>query len=235
MSATKMISLDRLSHFLSKMKEWCSANFVSKEAGKGLSSNDYTINEKNKLAGIEAGANLYVLPTANSSTLGGVKQGTNVTIDADGKISVTALEWQNITGRPTKVSDFTNDTGFIINTVDNLTNYYTKTTTYTKSEVDALISTVGRLEIVVVDVLPTASASTMNKIYLVPGSSPVSQNVKDEYITYRTGTEGSYVYTWEKIGSTEIDLSGYWSKTELTEATNAEVDNLFVEEQEVDK
>ena len=34
---------------------------------------------------------------------------------------------------PTKVSDLTNDSGFITNTVNNLTNYYTTANTYTKS------------------------------------------------------------------------------------------------------
>jgi hypothetical protein len=41
---------------------------------------------------------------------------------------------------PTKVSDLSNDSGFITNAVNNLTNYYKKTETYTKAEVDTLIS-----------------------------------------------------------------------------------------------
>ena len=65
------------------------AGKVDKEAGKGLSTNDYTIAEKTKLAGIEAGANAYTLPAATSSTLGGVKQGENIEIAEDGTISAT--------------------------------------------------------------------------------------------------------------------------------------------------
>lgn len=61
--------------------------FVRKEIGKGLSSNDYTAAEKEKLAGVAAGANNYVLPAPTASTLGGVKAGNNVTISADGTIS----------------------------------------------------------------------------------------------------------------------------------------------------
>ena len=38
---------------------------VDKEAGKGLSSNDYTNDEKQKLAGIEAGAQKHIAPTAD--------------------------------------------------------------------------------------------------------------------------------------------------------------------------
>lgn len=54
--------------------------FVAKESGKGLSTNDYTTTEKNKLAGIATNANNYSLPTASSTVLGGVKVGTNLSI-----------------------------------------------------------------------------------------------------------------------------------------------------------
>lgn len=57
-------------------------NKVDKVDGKGLSTNDYTTTEKNKLAGIEAGANAYSLPTASASTLGGVKIGTGIGISS---------------------------------------------------------------------------------------------------------------------------------------------------------
>lgn len=44
-------------------------NKVDKVTGKGLSTNDYTTTEKNKLAGIEAGANAYVHPDTHSATM----------------------------------------------------------------------------------------------------------------------------------------------------------------------
>lgn len=49
-----------------------------------------------------------------------------------------------------------------------------------------------------------ASATTMHKIYLVPtdGTTP---NVYREYITLHNGN----TYSWEKIGDTEVDLTGY--------------------------
>ena len=56
--------------------------FVAKESGKGLSTNDYTTTEKNKLAGIASNANNYSLPTASSTVLGGVKVGTNLSISS---------------------------------------------------------------------------------------------------------------------------------------------------------
>ena len=44
-------------------------NKVDKESGKGLSTNDYTTTEKNKLAGIAAGANNYVHPSTHPASL----------------------------------------------------------------------------------------------------------------------------------------------------------------------
>ena len=105
---------------------------------------------------------------------------------------------------PTKVSDLTNDSGFITNTVNNLTNYYTKTNTYTKSEVDSLIGSVSSLDIQIVQTLPTQDIST-STIYLVPKTASTNDNY-DEYIYVNN--------SWEHIGSTEVDLSNYYTKTQ---------------------
>lgn len=65
------------------------AQKVDKVEGKGLSTNDYTTPEKNKLAAIEAEANKYILPAATASALGGVKIGSNITLANGGTISIT--------------------------------------------------------------------------------------------------------------------------------------------------
>lgn len=59
---------------------------VDKEAGKGLSTNDYTTAEKTKLAGIAEGANKYVHPSYTAKTSGLYK----VTVDATGHVSAVA-------------------------------------------------------------------------------------------------------------------------------------------------
>lgn len=68
----------------------------------------------------------------------------------------------------------------------------------------------------VVQSLPLSG--TKGVIYLVAnsGSAP---NVYDEYIW--AGASGSEAF--EKIGTTDVNLSGYWSKSELVEMTNTEV------------
>lgn len=59
---------------------------VDNVAGKGLSTNDYTDAEKNKLAGIAEGANNYVHPSYTAKTSGLYK----VTVDATGHVSTVA-------------------------------------------------------------------------------------------------------------------------------------------------
>lgn len=71
------------------------ALFVAKEDGKGLSTNDYTSAEKEKLAGIAKGANNYTHPGYTPRTAGFYK----VTVDATGHISaVDAVTKSDITG-----------------------------------------------------------------------------------------------------------------------------------------
>lgn len=111
---------------------------------------------------------------------------------------------------------------FVTNTVNDLVNYYLKSETYTKTEVDTLIGAIQGFEYVVVSSLPTASADTMGKIYLVPSATSATHNVKDEYITLRVSMRASsFTYTWEQIGSTAIDLSDYVTEDALNTALSA--------------
>ena len=110
---------------------------------------------------------------------------------------------------------------FITKSVDDLVNYYLKSETYTKAEVQQLIAAVKQFTYQSVATLPTASADTMNIIYLVPSSDPQTQNVKDEYITIATTEQDVTTYAWEKIGSTEIDLSGYYTSAQTDAAISA--------------
>lgn len=65
---------------------------------------------------------------------------------------------------PTKLSELSNDVNFITNSVNNLTNYYTKTNTYTKTEVNDLINGITSMNVAVVQTLPTSgSYVTVNK------------------------------------------------------------------------
>lgn len=81
--------------------------FVAKESGKGLSTNDFTTTLKNKLNGIQEGANKYTLPIASAETLGGVKVGAGLeinpstgTLSATGGGTADAVSWNNVTDKP---------------------------------------------------------------------------------------------------------------------------------------
>lgn len=78
-----------LLYFWQKIKTLL-AGKVDVVSGKGLSTNDYTTTEKNKLAGLSN----YSLPTASSTVLGGVKVGTNLSI-AEGVLSAKDTTYGN--------------------------------------------------------------------------------------------------------------------------------------------
>ena len=127
---------------------------------------------------------------------------------------------------------------FVTRSVNDLINYYLKSEVYTQRQVDSLIETVSKLSYVVADVLPSASADTMYKIYLIPSSNPKLGNVKDEFFTIRTESHGEYVYYWEQFGSTSIDLDDYITTEELNTAlasytTTANLTELLSQKQDV--
>ena len=80
---------------------------------------------------------------------------------------------------------------------------------YTKAQVDYLINEIPKFDIEIVQSLPTQDISTTT-IYLVPnGDNPLSGNGYEEYIYINNN--------WELIGTTNIDLSDYYTKEEVDE------------------
>ena len=60
----------------------------------------------------------YTLPTASADTLGGIKVGAGLSINdgvlsANGGGTADSVDWSNVQNRPTALSQFTNDSGFI--------------------------------------------------------------------------------------------------------------------------
>ena len=112
---------------------------------------------------------------------------------------------------------------FITKAVNDLTYYYLKSETYNKTEVDAMVAAIQQFQLISVQTLPTASADTMNKIYLVPGTDPQTGNVKDEFITLEVTDQGTTTYSWECIGSTEISLDNYYTKSQTDNAISGAI------------
>ena len=77
-----------------------------------------------------------------------------------------------------------------------------------------------------VNSLPTTGEE--GYIYLVPhthaeGSTNTNPDVKDEYIWNTSASPAQ----WELIGNTDLDLSNYWSTTDLVALTTSEITNIW--------
>ena len=104
---------------------------------------------------------------------------------------------------PVNVSELNNDENYIKNTVDNLVHYYNKADTYTKTEVNGLISNIQKLTSQIVDELPMEDIDT-SVIYLI------KQDDTSAYMQYMY-INGAFA----ELGSTQVDLSDYYKKTEV--------------------
>ena len=62
-------------------------------------------------------------------------------------------------------------------------------------------------------VLPTASADTMGKVYLTP-SAQQGQNASDWWVTIYD-TQHDPIYYWKQVNTTSVDLSNYYTKSEV--------------------
>lgn len=78
----------------------------------------------------------------------------------------------------------------------------------TKQYVDTAINAVKQFEYQVVTELPAAAQATMGKIYLIAHTHNPNDGQPDSYDEFITVQSGS-TYKWERIGNTDIDLSGY--------------------------
>ena len=150
---------------------------VDKVEGKGLSTNDYTTPEKNKLAAIEAEANKYVLPAATASALGGVKIGSNITLANGGTISITKANVTSALGvDPT--------TTYVKKAGDTMTGALTNSSTISGSKLISTVST-GTAPI---QVSSTTLCTNLNAD-MVDGV-----NVKDiEHTLYISSTVNNYL------------------------------------------
>jgi len=175
-------------------------------------------------------ANTYTLPTAASDTLGGVKVGTNLSIDANGVLSAN-VPVTSVAGKTGVVTLDKSDVGLgnVDNTADldkpisTLTQAaldlkanaattlagYGITDAYTKTEVDGLVSSVYKYKgsVATVDDLP-ASGNTEGDVYNVEATgdnyawvAPDPEDPEDEG-------------HWDKLAGT-VDLSAYSTTAQI--------------------
>jgi hypothetical protein len=201
-----------LLYFWQKIKN----KFVAQETGKGLSTNDFTTDEKNKLKNVEESANKYVLPTADADTLGGIKVGKGLSVSG-GVLSLSddgTLSWANVSGKPTTVSG------------------YGITDVYTKDQVDAKITSVlkpgGSFTFAS---LPTPGASNLGFVYNVSDAFTTTDAfIEGAGEAYPAGTNVAVVlsgtsYVFD-VMSGFVDLSGYVKSADMAAISNADIDTI---------
>lgn len=98
---------------------------------------------------------------------------------------------------------------FITKSVDDLLNYYLKSETYTKEEVQALIGAINQFHYEIYASLDEITDPASNVLYLI-GPSGTGSDLYEEYVYAND--------TFTKIGDTSIDLSGYVTTTALNTA-----------------
>ena len=188
------------------------------------SSNGYmSSTDKTKIDGIEDGAEendintisingTPVTPDANknvnivipSAPVQSVsKNGTAITPDAQGNVNITV---------PIATSDLTNDSDF-------------QTGTEVQQAIDDALADITGIDFVIVQTLPQTGKKGI--FYLVPIQGETN-NIYDEYVWVRVGgTSAEPVYGFEKIGTTQVDLSGYVQASEMTTISNATIDTII--------
>ena len=177
-------------------------NFVQDTTYKHT-DNNYTNAEKTKLAGIDESADVNLIESVKVN-------GAPLEIDSGKAVNITV---------PTDNASLANGAGYQTATdVNNLINAKGyQTASQVNSIVNTAVANAAHLKRAIVDVLPESGEE--NTIYLVPSASSKNGNVKDEYMWINSA--------WEKIGSSEVDLTGYLKESDLTVITTAEIDAMF--------
>ena len=173
---------------------------VDKVSGKGLSTNDFTAAYKTKLDGIAAEANKITVDSALSGTSTNPVQ-NKVVAERIGTIETNVSAAATTAGNAaTSVAAVKKD----------LANYYKKTETYSKAEINNKISAISKFSITVCEALPDSNISKTT-VYLLKSSKEETNNLYDEYI---------YVNSkWEKLGTQTVgDIAGLSQRMTAAEA-----------------
>jgi hypothetical protein len=176
---------------------------VDAVSGKGLSTNDYTSAEKQKLSGIASDAQANVIESVKVN-------GTKLTPSSKA-VDVTV---------PTKTSQLTNDSGY--QSATSVESIITAKGYQTQSQVQSLInSAVGNITSIRYEKVTSLPLQGSNGVIYLVAHSHGTQDIYDEYIWL------AETKTYEKIGNTDIDLSAYVKSSELTAITTYDLNTMW--------
>lgn len=185
--------------------------YVQQVSGKGLSTNDFTDLLLTKLNGITDSADSVTWQQLQQS-------GTKVAVIT---INGTAIDIYIPTSQAITIDDAMSDSS--TNPVQNkVIKGYVDTAVGSIVSISFDADTTGLGYTSLSDLQTKHPVGDDGTIYLVQnsGSSP---NSKDEYFWNKAGSTPGY----EKIGTTDVDLSGYVKTTDLVEITTADIDSMF--------
>jgi len=216
MTARKFADYDNVAYIWEKIKN----KFVAKESGKGLSEANYTQTEKAKLAGIEAGAEANVnadweAVTGDAAIL---NKPSNIVSDANyvhTDNNYTTTEKNKLAGIEAQANKTIVDNAMSDSSTNPVQN------AIVKGYIDDAIAGVTGIDFQIVTSLPATGEKGV--IYLVSHSG-TAPDVYDEYIWITVSGTGQF----EKIGTTQIDLSSYMQFSDMVPLTTAEIDAICV-------
>ena len=179
------------------------ANFVAKEAGKGLSTNDLTDTLKNKLDGIAEGAQVNVIESVkvNGVALDITDKAVNVLVPTGALASLDKVSKSDLDTELANLIDSLATKAYVDDELakkaDNattlagygITDAYTKTETYTKAEADAAIS--SAVDIAVAGVYKVKGSVAFADLTLEGQVEGNVYNVTDAFTTTDDFVEGA--------------------------------------------
>lgn len=228
---------------IAKVKEALNGK-VDKVSGKGLSTNDLTTELKKGYDGaVTDVANLKKVGAEKNIIVGIKVNGTaqtpdsnrnvDITVPTDGEIAekiegygyqTEAQVNQIIAGKghqtaaqvKATVEGYGYQTAAQVNTL--ITGKGYQTSAQVQAAINESLSGITGIDIQVVESLPTTGKKGV--IYLVAHAHGTKDNY-DEYVW--VASKSSY----EKIGNTDVDLSGYVLKTDLVELTDKDLETMW--------
>ena len=231
------------SALIAKVKEGLNGK-VDKVAGKGLSTNDLTTELKKGYDGaVTDVANLKKVGAERNVIVGVKVNGTPQTPDSNRQVDISVPTDSEIAQ---KIEGYGYQTEAQVNTLIAGKGYQTaaqvkstvegygyqtaaqvnaaitgkgyQTSAQVQAAINESLSGITGIDIQVVESLPTTGKKGV--IYLVAHA----HGTKDNYDEYVWVTSKS---AYEKIGNTDVDLSGYVQKTDLVELTDKDLETMW--------
>lgn len=152
------------------------------------------------------GDGVWANPPVTPNTIESISVNNNpITPDVNKNVNISV---------PTTTSELTNNSDF-------------QTGTEVQQAIAAALADITGIDFVIVQTLPQTGEKGI--FYLVPIQGETN-NIYDEYVWVRVGgTSESPVYGFEKIGTTQVDLSGYVQSSEMTTISNSDIDDIIDE------